>query len=336
MISCNYSSLYLTGSTEGLNDKHRFIFSGPPQHEVISMERRVARGLAFDYNLTSKGPLMKPGNDQIVNNETTLWEKINQFRLNHEDALFFGGFALSSTVLGICSWVNETVNEGERFERDAGRGLLGVAGVGLLYYLSDYLPKYYENLADSFFNRQWKVIQLEKVDMPKKQISASGCFIDPLTSQVIPREEIDSPSVIKIGNLIYRCTSVLQAILTKDVADIKGEIPHPQEERSMTAQEKSDFLNHISLISGYAVSLLEACWNNESTELAGFATSFFQDMKQSRYPIFRRLSKADQEDLNRNLSKYFIEWRSRERFALLLYSQKVFALVPPDEEDKNQ
>lgn len=330
MISCHYSSLFLPGSTEGLNDNHRFIFSGPPQREVNAMERRVARGLAFDYNLTSKGSLMKVGDAQIVNNETTLQEKITKFRLNHEDAFFLGGLAISSAVVGFCSWMNETSDE-ESLERNVGRGFIGIASAGLLYYLSEYLPQYYESLADSFFNRQWKVISLEKVDIQKKHQYDT---VDPLTFRVIPGAEIDSPSVIKIGNVHYRCASALQAILSKDVADIKGEIPHPQEDRSMSAQEKSDFLNHISLISGYAVPIIEACWNTDSSELLNFISSFIDDIKQSRHPTWRRLSTADQVDLTRNLGSYVVEWKARERFSLLLHSQKVFTLVPPEKDKK--
>jgi hypothetical protein len=89
-------------------------------------------------------------------------------------------------------------------------------------------------------------------------------WIDPMTLETIPPNQISSSQILRIGKYAIPIVSALQSMLTRDYQRndcALGEIPHPIEFRQLNPEEKKKFLREVSAF--FAIKdpqRLLACW----------------------------------------------------------------------------
>ena len=98
-------------------------------------------------------------------------------------------------------------------------------------------------------------------------------WIDPITLETIPRDQISSSQILRIGKYALPIVSALQSMLTRDYQRndcALGELPHPIEFHQLNPEEKKKFLREVSAF--FAIKdpkKLLACWSvgSESVDI---------------------------------------------------------------------
>lgn len=96
--------------------------------------------------------------------------------------------------------------------------------------------------------------------------SAEG-WEDPISLETIPADQISNNKILRVGRYALPIQAALTSMLTRLLKESpRGEIPHPIEQRKLTADEKAKFLQEIGAF--FAIldpEALEACWREQAT-----------------------------------------------------------------------
>lgn len=146
-------------------------------------------------------------------------------------------------------------------------------------------------------------------------------WIDPLTFEPIPFNEISSSKILRIGNYSSPIIDAIKAMLSYNpVRHASGEIPNLFQNRILTAEEKTKFLNETSAFFGIIDPLeLEACWkvNVEDEDVQSQINRVDND-------DWNRLSKEQKNQFYRLIQRELIPIKQKQAFlSLLPYAVKM-------------
>lgn len=91
------------------------------------------------------------------------------------------------------------------------------------------------------------------------QVNADGNFLDPISLEVIPQDQINRPCFIKFGNHLFTIKSIVTNFLKNDL-DF-GALKHPIYDRYLFENEQKELLEALSMNLGISPETFLKCFN---------------------------------------------------------------------------
>lgn len=94
--------------------------------------------------------------------------------------------------------------------------------------------------------------------------------LDPFSKDPIPSAKLWTSLTTVMNKKLYIIANLLSKVCAKRQT-VNGEIPHPEQQRNMTQEEKENFLRDLALFMCLEKEIVQQCWNDNDAILTDWA-----------------------------------------------------------------